>query len=304
MRLNQIRVFLAVVESGSIRAAARSLEVSPPAVTKSIRQLEEELRVRLFERTQHGVVTTPAGRAFVARARVVRSELRKAAEEFARFSGEATGSVAIGAGPTEIALIVPEAVAEFRRQVPGAGVRVVEGRRPTLLPLVRDETLDFSLGVGPGQARLDAGLTFRPLFRSDYVVIARKGHPLRNERSLARLADAEWLTLAPPQRGQAGVVERAFASAGVRPPRPATVECESFNGVVAVLGTTDILALLGHRLLKAPVAQGLLQEIPVSDPLPSATHGAFMRVDARPTRTAAAMLKVVGHVARQLAARR
>jgi DNA-binding transcriptional LysR family regulator len=300
LRLNQIRVFLAVVESGSIRAAARSLEVTPPAVTKSIRQLEEELRVHLFERTQHGVVATLAGRAFVARARVVQAELRKAEEEFAGFSGGGVGSVAIGAGPTEMALIVPDAIAEFRRQFPGARVRVVEGRRATLLPLVRDETLDFSIGLGMAAKKVDSGLAFRPLFRSNYVVAARKGHPLRNERSLARLAGAEWLTLASPS-GLAGLVERAFASAGLPPPRPAMIECESFNGVVAVLGKTDVLALLGHRLLKMPLAQDVLQEIHVTEPLPSATHGTFMRVDARPTRFAAGMLKVVSAVARKLA---
>jgi LysR family transcriptional regulator of abg operon len=277
--------------------------VSPPAVTKSLRQLEEELRVRLFERTQHGVVTTPAGRAFVARARVVQSELRKAEEECARFSGDGAGSVAIGAGPTEMALIVPDAIAEFRRQLPNARIRVVEGRRTALLPLVRDETLDFSVGLGPVSMKLDSGLAFRPLFRSDYVVVARKGHPLRNERSLAGLADAEWLTLAP-RSGLAGVVEQVFASAGLPAPRPPMIECESFNGVAAVLARTDTLALLGHRLVNMPLARDLLQEIRVADPLPSVAHGIFIRVDARPTRSAAAMLKVVGAVAKRLTSRK
>jgi LysR family transcriptional regulator, regulator of abg operon len=301
MRLSQIRVFLAVVESGSIRAAARSLEVSPPAITKSLRQLEEELRVRLCERTQRGVVVTPAGRAFVARARVVRSELRKAEEDLARFSGEGAGSVAIGAGPTEIALIVPDAIAEFRRQFPRARLRIVEGRRPALVPLVRDETLDFFVGLRP-EGELDSWVAFRPLFRSDFVVAARKGHPLRNARSLARLADAEWITLAP-RAGAGGLIDQAFASGGLPAPPLPTIECETFNGVVAVLARTDTLSLLSRRLLALPFARDVLQEIPVADRLPSATHGIVTRADAPPTRLAAAMLKVVGAVARKLAAR-
>jgi len=301
MRLNQIRVFLAVAESGSIRAAARSLEVSPPAVTKSLRQLEEELRVRLFERTQHGVVVTPAGRAFVARARVVRSELRKAEEEFAQFSGEGAGSVAIGAGPTEMTLIVPDAIAEFRRQLPRARVRIVEARRQTWLPLVRDETLDFAVGMGP-PVKLDSGLAFRPLFRSDFVVAARKGHPLRNARSLAELADAEWLTVMP-RISSAGLLEQAFSSAGLAAPPPPMIECESFNGIVAVVARTDMLTLMAHRLLATPNSRDLLQEIPVAERLPSATHGIFARADAPLTRTAAAMAKAVSVAARRLARR-
>ncbi|MGH8703703.1 MAG: LysR substrate-binding domain-containing protein [Burkholderiales bacterium] len=297
MRLNQIRVFLAVVESGSIRAAARSLEVSPPAVSKSLRQLEEELRVRLLERTQHGVVTTPAGRAFVARARVIRSELRKAEEEFAQFSGDGAGSVAIGVGPTEMILIVPDALAEFRQQLPRARVRIVEGRRPAWLPLVRDETLDFAVGLRP-EGKLDSGLAFRPLFRSDFVVAARKGHPLRNARSLAQLAGAEWLTLAPRSQS-AGLLEQAFSLAGLPAPPPPMIECESFNGIVAVVARTDMLTLVAHRLLAMPFARDLLQEIPVAEKFPPVTHGIFTNAHAPLTRTAAAMLKAVSAVARK-----
>ena len=64
MRLNQLRVFLTIIDSGSIRGAARQLGVTQPAITKTLRQLEESLHVRLLDRTQHGVVPTLAGRAF------------------------------------------------------------------------------------------------------------------------------------------------------------------------------------------------------------------------------------------------
>ena len=302
MRLNQLRVFLAVVEAGSIRAAARGLNVSPPAVTKSLRQLEEELRVQLLDRTQHGVVATPAGRAFIARARVVRSELRKAEEDLARFSGEDAGSVAMGVGPTEMAWIVPGAIVEFRRQFPRARVRVIEARRPRLTQLVQDETVDFSVGLRP-DGKLDTWLAFRPLFRSRFVVAARQGHPLRNARSLAGLTDAEWMTLAP-RTGSGGVLDQVFAAAGLPAPSTPMVECETFNGIVAVLAKTDMLALLTDTLLTMPVARDLIQEIPVSERLPTPTHGICTRADAPPTRIAAAMAKIVGTIARGIAGRR
>ena len=298
MRLNQIRVFLAVVDSGSIRAAARSLGVSPPAITKSLRQLEEELRVRLMDRTQHGVVATPAGRAFVARARVVQSELRKAAEELAHLGGERGGSVALGVGPVEMTLIVPDAVKAFRQQFPQAGVRIVEGRRPAWLPQVRDETLDFGVGLRP-EAELDPGLAFRPLFRSDFVVAARKGHPLRNARSLAQLAQAEWLTLAP----RLGVLDRAFSLASLPAPGPPLVQCESFNGIVAIAAKTDMLTFVARWMLAHPFARDLLQEIPIAERLPPITHGMFTRADAPLTPVAAAMAKSMAAAARALVRR-
>jgi len=300
MRLNQIRVFLAVVQSGGIHAAARVLGVSAPAVTKSLRQLEEELHVRLLNRTQHGAVATPAGRAFVARARVVQSELRKAEEDISHFAGGQMGSVAFGVGPTHMILIVPEAVPQFRLQYPTVRVRIVEGPHLPLLPLVRDETLDFALGLRP-ELKLDSGLVFRPLFRDDFVVAARKGHPLHGARSLARLADAQWLTLTP-RASPGGLVDQAFSSAGLPAP-PSVIECESFNGIVALLARADMLTLTTRRLLATPFARDLLQEIPLAERMPSITHGIFTRADARLTKVAAAMAKAVTLAARRLARR-
>src|SRR5258708_27584742 len=117
MRLRQIRDFLAVVESGSIRAAARKLGVSQPGITKSVRSLEAELHVQLMRRTPHGVVPTPSGRAFLARAQVAQSELRKAEEEAVRTAGEGGGSVAFRGGAPPPVSIVPEARSPFPQHI-------------------------------------------------------------------------------------------------------------------------------------------------------------------------------------------
>jgi LysR family transcriptional regulator, regulator of abg operon len=298
MRLNQVRVFLTVVESGSIHAAARILEVSPPAVTKCVRQLEEELHVRLLDRTRHGVVATPAGRTFLAHARVAHSELRKAEEELSHYTGGRSGSVAFGVGPTHMMLIVPEAVPQFRLHYPEVRLRIVEGPHPPLVRLVRDETLDFALGLKP-ELKLDSGLTFRPLFRDDFVVAARKGHPLHGARSLARLADAQWLTLTP-RASPGGLVDQAFSAGGLPAPR-SVIECESFTGIVALIARSDMITLTTRRLLASPYARDHLQEIPVADHLPSITHGIFTRLGAPLTKPAAALARAVTLVARRLA---
>src|SRR5881397_1298300 len=113
MRLSQIRDFVAVVESGGIRAAARKLGVSQPAITRSVRRLEAQLHARLLQRTPTGVVLTQPGRAFLARARAAQAELRKAEEELDRLDQKA-GSVAFGVSPTST-MLVPEAGNRFRK---------------------------------------------------------------------------------------------------------------------------------------------------------------------------------------------
>jgi DNA-binding transcriptional LysR family regulator len=299
MRLSQLRVFLAVAELGGIRAAARMLEVSPPAVTKGIRQLEQELQVRLLERTQHGVVASPAGRALAVRARVMLSEMRKADEDMERFAGASIGSVAFGVGPTGMQLIVPEAVALFRQQYPDASVRIVEGRHPALLPLVRDATLDFAVGLKPA-GKLDSGLGFRPLFRHYEAIVARKGHSLAGARSLAQLVRAKWVSTLP--RSADDILNAIFLAADLPLPPPA-IECESVPGVVALLTKTDMVAMMPRRILELPFARDVLGEIHVAEPLPSVAHGIFTRVDAPLTPAATAMAKVVTAVGKQLARR-
>src|SRR5258708_35952470 len=111
MRLSQIRDFVAVVESGGIRAAARKLGVSQPAISRSVRGLEAELHTRLLRRTPTGVVLTEPGRAFIARARAAQAELRKAGEEVDQL-GDKARLVAFGGSPPA-ATMVPEVYTLF-----------------------------------------------------------------------------------------------------------------------------------------------------------------------------------------------
>jgi LysR family transcriptional regulator, regulator of abg operon len=299
MRLTQIRDFVAVIECGGIRAAARRLGVSQPTVTKSIRGLEAELQVPLLERRARGIVPTAPGRAFFARARVAYSELRKAEDEAAHAGGPGGGAVAFGIGNLGAALIVPQAVARFRRQFPRARLRIVEGLAYQLLPSLRDGTLDFVMGLRPATAG-DPSLRFRPLYRSELAVAARKGHPLRQARSLAELAGAEWLstsTLGLPR----GPLEQLFAAAGLPPPEP-TIHCESFSTLVALLAGTDALGLMQRRTLGEALARDVLQEIPLARAqIPSVTAGIFVRADTQLTRAASSMAKAASAVARGLA---
>ena len=245
-------------------------------------------------RTTRGAVPTRFGRAFLARAQVMQAELRKAEEDFAQLAGDRAGSVAFGFGPIVATLIVPEAVARFRHQFPGAQVRLVEGLAHVTVPLVRDETLDFA--VAPRlQGELDAAISFRPLLRHPRVVAARKGHPLANARSLAQLVDATWLVLEPRS-----MFERMFSQVGLPAPRPA-IQCESANASLLLLANTDVLAVLPRGFFSLPTAGGVLQEIAIAEPIPSFTFGLFKRVDAPLTPVAGGLAKAVTAVARRLA---
>jgi LysR family transcriptional regulator of abg operon len=300
MRLNQIRDFIAVTQAGSLRAAALAVGVSQPAITKSIRQLEGELGVQLLQRNARGAAATPAGKAFLARARVVQAELRKAADDLQAFQGGREGSVAFGLAPAACMLIVPDAMVQFRRQHPHARVRIVEGTNTALLPLVRDETLDFSIGQSL-IAKPDDAIKFRPLMRTSLVVAGRQGHPLRAAKSLRELADAPWLMFYPV--GTGAILEKAFTAAGVPMPR-AIVQCESYAAALALLARTDTLGLLVPQMLEEPHGQRHLRQIKIEEVLPGPVLGMYSRADAPFTPAASAMAQAVTATARRLARER
>lgn len=297
LSLKQLDTFVSVAETGSIRAAARGLHVSQPAITKSVRSLEGALQAQLVQRTPHGVTLTAAGRCFLVRARIVQAELRKAQEEAAR-AGVGSATVALGLGPVAAVMLAPQVLARFHRESPGAGIRVLEGFPPALLPLVRDGTLD--LAIGPKlDIQLEPGLSFRPLFREDFVVVARHDHPLRHARSLTQLVDAEWATL-----WKSGLpnspLDRIFADAGLPMPRQ-VVQCESYNLVVSVVARTDLLTLLSRRGLALPLASESLRVIPLREQHPQLTVGMFIRADTPLSPHAAALARTMVSEARALA---
>jgi len=296
MRLSQIRDFLAVVESGGIRAAARKLGVSQPAITRSVRGLEAELRTRLLHRTPTGVVPTQTGRAFVARARAAQAELRKAGEEVDEL-GQTAGSVAFGVSPTS-AMMVPEAVARFRQQFPQTRVRIAEGLPQLLIPQVRDETLDFAI-CRRALVKLDSGLAFRPLLRNDFVVVARKGHPLEKASSLAQLAEASWISLLPLDAPD-GPFASAFSPTGLSAPKQ-VIQCESYNTAIGLIAKSDMVGFLSRQLLTESILGEFLQEVPVAEPLPSFSVGMFTRTDTPLTQAANAMANAIVAASRALA---
>ena len=297
MRLSQIRDFVAVIQSGSLRAAAAAVGVSQPALSKSIRQLEEELHVRLLQRNSRGAAPTPAGKAFLARAQVVQAELRKAGDDLEAFRGGSRGSVAMGVPPAACMLIVPDAMLQFRRRFPSASVRIVEGVNSALVPLVRDETLDFSVGQSSGRT-LERTLRFRPLFRLALAVVGRQGHPLRAAATLAELAQAPWLVFYPLGTG---ALEKAFKAIGATLPS-SIVQCESYASALALLAKTDTLGLIAPQMLSEPYAQRYLQRIAVREALPAPLVGMYLRGDAPLTPAAHAMAQAVTVTARRLSA--
>ncbi len=267
MKLHHLRDFVAIAENRSIRGASRSLGLTQPALTRSLRELEAELGTPLLERHARGVVVTTIGEAFLRRAHAALEEIRRAQEEVEQMQGRQTGSVAVGlSGATWLAL-VPEVFPSFRKSHPDVRLRMVEGFFPALEARLADGSLDFYIGASP--ERIDADrYKVDLLFENIRLVAGRKGHPRRHARRLADLIDAEWILTGVREPLETEFAE-VFARHGLPPP-VAMVQAESMIGVAALLSMTDALTLLPRQWVDSPLLSGMVEVIPIEERIKSA----------------------------------
>ena len=113
MKLGHFNVLVAISERGSLRSAARQLGMTQPAMTRSIKELERELGVQLFERSASGVEPTSAGRAMTQHAKAIQLEVQHTLEDVQRFKGVETGTISLGLSTAAHVAILPRIFAPF-----------------------------------------------------------------------------------------------------------------------------------------------------------------------------------------------
>jgi DNA-binding transcriptional LysR family regulator len=247
-------LFLTTAEHLNITAAAKALNLTQPALTRSIKQLELILGVTLFERLPNGVALTRQGEILARRVKLMELEYRHAIAEIDAMEQGVAGTLHIGAGPVWITTILPPVIAAFHAQYPHVKVNLNSGVIDTLVPaLMKGEielvcaTLDF-----PSQPEM----VKEPLIRISHVVVAREEHPIfKSDQATAReLADYPWAVLANDHVGTSRIGSY-FVANGVAPPTIA-VETTSI-GLFKILGEGNFLAHFPERMLPDAEKYGL-----------------------------------------------
>lgn len=266
MKLHQIHAALAVAEHGSLRAAARVLGLSQPALTRNIGELERELGAALFERRSHGMTPTPVGKLFLRRAQVIASETRRAREEVDQFLGSDQGEVVVCLSIVAHLVLLPVALPMFRQKFPHTRLRVIEGSFPAVEARLRDGSVDFFIGPAP-DTKLSREFTLEKLFDNTRAVYARHGHPLAPARSLAELTDVCWITTGATDDADEQLRD-VFARNGLPAPR-IVGQAESMLSMVTMVSSSDLLAISLRQYDEVAMTQSRLQIVPVKEPLPA-----------------------------------
>ncbi|MBN8527183.1 MAG: LysR family transcriptional regulator, partial [Planctomycetes bacterium] len=219
MDVRDLRYFAACCESGGITAAAARLHVAQPTLSHAIARLERELGQALVERSPNRRAPfkpTAAGRAVLARTRTVDAELSGLEDDLAAIEGVVRGELRIASIQSINATLLPAPLARFARAHPEVRLTLRTLPSADVPAAVREGRVDLGLMAGPPEAL--PGLDATVVAREEFVLIVRSGHPLaqRGEVRLAELAD-EPLVLVPPDTITGGMIQRAFAQAGIAP---------------------------------------------------------------------------------------
>ena len=267
MTLNQLRNVVAIAERGSLRSAARYLGVTQPAITRSIRELEHELGVTLFERHASGMALTAMGQVLVRRASAIQSEVGRVHSELAQLKGSHTGEIALGLSTASHVALLPRVIGPFERRYPEVRLRIAEGLFPALERDLHDGITDFYVGPLSGGSH-PPDLVVEPLFDNRRLVFARKGHRLAGARSLAELTGARWVADALTL-GQGDELARLFADFGLPAPHVAVIGQTSISTIATLVGS-DLLATLPQQWLPILAASGLVAPLDLAETLPAA----------------------------------
>ena len=284
MQNPQLRDLIAVVETGSVRSAARKLGIAQAAVSKNLTALEKSLGVPLLVRSARGVEPTELGRIVLRRARVVDAELRHLQEEIERFNGERHDVITVGLSATAEAMLLSDAISRFREHTPGALISVFGGRSSSTIGALREAKVDFAVGPLPG----DQGVTdlrTEQLCSSDLGIFVRADHPAAGASDLASLVPYGWLYSV--RSGEPAIVSE-MRKRGL--PAPALVaHCDSPTALVALLLQNDYIAVNSVGALEPLRRQGLLKLLAIDLDLPPAVQY-LMTSMMRPLSTSAAAL--------------
>ena len=277
MELRDIEYFAVMAEHGNVRRASEALNLSPPALSKSLRRLEQSLQARIFTRTPKGIELTAVGSALLAQVKRIRLTLADVAREAADLAQGRAGHLRIGVGPA-IAELLPAAYAALVDEAPRLTAAIEISDNDVMFPALRNGTLDLIVNAIPEFSM--SGLTVEHLFDDDYVVCASVRHRLaKSERvPMSALAKERWV-LTTPNIPTQQLLDRAFRDRGMRPPECA-VEVRSARLRLQLVAVTDLLCFISTKALRTVSRSLRVRELPVKDLKLRRSIGVIYREDA------------------------
>lgn len=259
MELRDIEYFAVIAEHGNVRRASEALDLSPPALSKSLRRLEQSLQAKLVKRTSKGVELTTVGMALLTQVQRIRLTLADVAREAADLTQGLAGHLRIGVGATLVETF-PDACAKLLEDAPRLTMEVSVTDNDVMFPALRKGELDLIFNVDPEFS--SEGLVQDHLYYDDFVVCASVRHRLAREKrvSMDALLQERW-TLTTANVPARQWLDRAFHEKGLPRPR-VTVETRSARLRFQLIAAAGLLGFMSRRAVRAAGRELGVKELP------------------------------------------
>ncbi|MGK6317335.1 LysR family transcriptional regulator [Neorhizobium sp. DT-125] len=282
--------FLVTYETLNLHDAADLKGISQPALSKSLKLLEEEVGAPLFIRTSRGLEPTPAGDTLHKYARRLDQDARFASIDLQRSVDNLYGKMRIGIGPVLATTTFPKTIAEFHRQFPQISVTVETGVSSTLIAALDRDHLDVVVSALP-EAPVPDSMVAMPLFTSEMVAIGRKSHPLADQVSTFEQVSAF---------GRVGFVEdreferNAAKALGQRAEKVSPIlQTTSLSVMFGMLAETDYYAIVSDLILPRALDSNLVK-LRCKSRLWSITIGVVCKLPISESRAVVALKRALG----------
>ena len=265
MDLRHLRNMLAVIEEGSLGRAAQRLNISQPALSKSIQRLEEHLGVRLFERDARGMKPTFYAESLKGYAKASCIGMAEAERQIVALRGGTDGTITIAGPPLIMTELLPEALVRLSQQRPKLQVRVVSQNKDLFTDLLDGK---FSVVVAMLYDEMPKrGLAKHWLFDDRLVLIMRPDHPLARRRNIkpSDLIDQKWV-LGENDNWSQRRLKLYFEQNGLALPR-AQIESRDPAVMKSFIMISDHIGMIAKLGVEKEISKGLLKCIEIDSPL-------------------------------------
>lgn len=296
IKFRHLQTFVEVARQKSVMKAAEILHVSQPAVTKTIRELEEVLSVAVFEREGRGIKITRHGEVFLKHAGAALAALRQGFDSVSQaLSGDAP-PIRIGALPTVSTRIMPKAMGLFLREETGARIKIVTGENAVLLEQLRVGDLDLVVGRLAAPEKM-TGFSFEHLYSEKVVFCVRAGHPLLVGGGSVFAGLDAYPVLMPTRASIIRPFVESFLITNGIAGLANQIETVSDAFGRAFVRESDAIWIISEGVVAADIAEGMLAALPIDTSGTKGPVGLTMRTDAVPSMPLSILMQTIREVA-------